>query len=149
MKILVCTDGSGQSQRVIEKAAQIAAGGNVEVTVIHVYETSKNGPYRIEGNETLSEELNRQLIELKEQEKEKSKKVLSDAAKALEKKNINAKTLLKEGRAAETIVRVAAENEFDIVVLGSRGLSGLKKMFLGSVSNAVLHEIKASVLIVK
>ena len=150
MKILVCTDGSGQSQKAIDAASKIAGGCNVaEVAVIHVYEPSKNGPYRVEGNETLTEDLTRQLREFNEQEKEKSKKILSEAAILFANKNIKVNTILKEGSAAETIVSVASEEGFDIVVLGSRGLSGLKKMFLGSVSNAVLHEIKSNVLIVK
>lgn len=50
MKILVCTDGSGQSQKAIEAAAKIACGcDDHEVAVVHVYERSKEGPYRIEG----------------------------------------------------------------------------------------------------
>ncbi len=42
------------------------------------------------------------------------------------------------------------EQKFDMIVIGSRGLGGLKKLFLGSVSNAIIQEIEnCSVLVVK
>ena len=43
MKILVCTDGSEQSQKALEKAAEIAVGCNAnEVAIIHVYDEKLN-----------------------------------------------------------------------------------------------------------
>ena len=38
---------------------------------------------------------------------------------------------------------------FDIIVIGSRGQSGLKEIFLGSVANAVVHKSKIPVLVIK
>jgi nucleotide-binding universal stress UspA family protein len=150
MKILVCTDGSEHSQKAIETASKIAGGGTVhEVGLIHIYEPSKYGPYWVEGNENLTEHLNQKVREMEVQEKEKSRRILSEAAALFEKEHITVKTFLKEGRAADNILRVIADDGYDMVVLGCRGLSGLKKMFLGSVSNAVLMEAKANVLIVK
>jgi nucleotide-binding universal stress UspA family protein len=148
MKILVCTDGSEHSHKALEVASKIA--GNVhEVTVIHIYEPSKQGPFHVEGNAALTEHLNRQAKELREQEKDRSNQVLAEAAGFFAEKNITVKTILKQGRAADKIVSISADEGYDLIVLGSRGLSGLKKVFLGSVSNVVLLEAKADVLIVK
>jgi nucleotide-binding universal stress UspA family protein len=47
------------------------------------------------------------------------------------------------------IVKLAASSDYDLVVMGSRGLSGLKSLILGSVSRKVARESKVSVLIVK
>ncbi len=47
------------------------------------------------------------------------------------------------------IVKLAASSDYDLVVMGSRGLSGLKSLILGSVSRKVARESKISVLIVK
>ena len=150
MKILVCTDGSGQSQKAIEAAAKIACGcDDHEVAVVHVYERSKEGPYRIEGNKSLSEDMNRQFRALEEQKKKDSQKILSAAAQHFSKQNVKVTMIGKEGNPAETIVNIVSDEGFDIVVLGRRGLGGFKKLFLGSVSNAVLNEAKANVLIVK
>lgn len=149
MKILVCTDGSKQSEKAIKAAADIAGGCSVdEVAVIHVYESKYPTPYWGEGFHVTKEDIERfQAFENKE--KEKRKLLLTEAAGAFTEKNIKTDTLFKEGHPAETIAKVAAEGGFDMVVIGSRGLGGLKKLFLGSVSNAVIQEVKANVLVVK
>jgi len=67
----------------------------------------------------------------------------------IEEKNIKASMIFKEGHPSEVITSVAAENGFDLIVIGSRGLGGLKKLFLGSISAAVLHEANTNVLTVK
>ena len=44
---------------------------------------------------------------------------------------------------------MARNKEFDIIVIGSRGQSGLKEVFLGSVANAIVHKSKIPVLVIK
>lgn len=141
MKILVCTDGSEQSLKAVQKAADIVADiKKAEVTVVHAEEPISH-PYEIpraehspEGHKKLEEEL---------------RKVLAEAAKYFEEKNIKANTVLKQGHPASTIVEMASEDNYDLIVMGSRGLGGIKKLFLGSISNAVVQETDVSVLIVK
>lgn len=53
------------------------------------------------------------------------------------------------GKPAEGIVRTARERSCNLIVMGSRGLSGWKTLVAGSVSNRVVHEAQASVLLVK
>jgi len=53
------------------------------------------------------------------------------------------------GKESSEIVDFAAKNKFDIIVIGARGLGSVKEVFLGSVSNAVVHKSKVPVLIVK
>jgi nucleotide-binding universal stress UspA family protein len=144
MKILVCTDGSEYSQKALEKASIIAKGCNAdEVAIIHVYEIYV----------PLISFSTEQMESIKKLIKERKKirtKMLSDALKFLKEKNIKARKILKEGHPADTIIKVAHEGGFDMIVIGSRGVSGLQKLFLGSVSNAIIHEAKnCSVLIVK
>ncbi len=87
--------------------------------------------------------------ELDRAEREERKKILAEALNIFEKNNIKASTIFEEGHPSEVIRRVAAEGDFDMIVIGSRGRGGLKKLFLGSVSGAVVHEAKSSVLTVK
>lgn len=47
------------------------------------------------------------------------------------------------------IVKFSHDKKFDLIVIGSRGMSALKEMFLGSTSNYVLHKSKTPVLLVK
>jgi nucleotide-binding universal stress UspA family protein len=148
MKILVCTDGSEQSQKAIEKAAMIAEGCKVdEVAIIHVYDTKEDIPFT---TESITYEQMESLRKLMEEHEKERKKILSEALKFFEGKNIKTHTILKEGHPSHTIVSVAHEEGFDMIVLGSKGLGGLQRLFLGSVSNAVIQEVKnCSVLVVK
>jgi len=149
MKILVCTDGSESSQKALEEASVIAQGCNVrENTIIHVHDPAIDITFSY--HETASAAQMNDFQRLMEEQKKERKKLLSKAAKFLEEKNVKAQTILKEGHPSHTIVNVAKEEGFDMIVLGSRGLSGLKKFFLGSVSNAVVQEVEnCSVLVVK
>jgi len=152
MKILVCTDGSEQSQKALEKTSMIANGCNAdEVAVIHVYIRTPDVNF-INGMEAYSlkkDDMDR-FRAVGEQYKERGKIILAEALKFLKEKNIEARAICKEGHPSHTIVNIGYEEKFDLIVVGSRGFSGLQKLFLGSVSNAVVQEAKnCSVLIVK
>ncbi len=149
MKILVCTDGSESSQRALKEAAVIAQGCNVEeAAVLHVHDPAVDATFPY--HESITAEQMENFEKMMEENKKESEKILSKAAKFLENKNIRTRTILKEGHPSHTIVNVAKEGGFDMIVLGSRGLGGLKKFFLGSVSNAVVQEAEnCSVLVVK
>ncbi len=152
MKILVCTDGSEHSQKALEKAAVIAEGCNVEeVGIIHVYDEKVNLSALAwgEGGAPTQKDMGR-FREVLEENKNEAKKILQEAKKFFDEKSIKARTILKEGHPADTIVKTGCDEGFDIIVIGSRGQSGLQKVFLGSVSSAVVQESKnCSVLTVK
>jgi len=150
MKILVCTDGSEHSQKAIREASVIAEGCKAnEVAIIHVHDihSAKMYPY---ANLGMNAEYIERLQKISAEEKAEWRKMLSEYKKIFKDKNIKIRTMLKEGSASDTIVKVAQKEGFDMIVVGSRGLGGLKKMLLGSVSNAIIQEVKdCSVLVVK
>ncbi len=150
MKILVCVDGSEQSKRALEKASMIAEGCKAdEVAIIHVYDHSQDIT-RIASYKDLTAEEVEKFKNMVEKHKEDQKDILEEALKFFEGKNFKARTIFREGHPAREIVSVACEEEFDLIVLGSRGLSGLQRIFLGSVSSAVIQQAKNSdVLTVK
>ncbi len=149
MKILVCTDGSESSQKALEEASVIAQGCNVEeAAIIHVHNPSMDTTFPY--HESITAEQMKNFEKMMEEQKKEREKILSKASKFLENKNVKTRTILKEGHTSNTIVSVAKEEGFDMIILGSRGLGGLKKFFLGSVSNAVVQEAEnCSVLVVK
>lgn len=65
------------------------------------------------------------------------------------KNGITLNTVIAEGDAATSIAGYAEQGEFDLVVLGSRGLGKFKEMMMGSTSSKVLHHVKCSVMVVK
>lgn len=78
-------------------------------------------------------------------------KVLSRALKKAkkEKPDLRISRKLLEGRPSNRIIETAKEGSFDMIVMGSRGLGGIKQFFLGSVSDRVADEAPCPVLIVK
>ncbi len=54
-----------------------------------------------------------------------------------------------KGHVAEVILDFAKDKKFDLIVMGARGMGSVKEVFLGSVSNAIVHKSKIRVLIVK
>jgi len=154
MKILVCTDGSEQSQKALAKAATIAEGCKAEdVALIHVCEGKLDPRFSSAWggkNYKATEDDIAYLKKRYHKEKEKGEKILQAAVEFFQDKGIKAKALLKEGQPSLAIIGVASEEGYDTIVIGSRGLSGLKKIFLGSVSSAVLQGAKdCTVVVVK
>jgi len=151
MKILVCTDGSEQSQKALEKSSLIADGCNVdEVAIIHVLDGKLDISSLPRGEYTPSQEDMERFRMLQEENKNERKKILENALKFFKDKGINARTIFREGHPAETIVEVGCGEGFDFIVIGSRGLGGLKRVMLGSVSNAVVQQAdKCSVIVVR
>lgn len=149
MKILVCTDGSEQSLKAVKEAAGIAKRfEDAEVAVIHVYESKLAFPFWGEGYSITAEDLER-FKAMDKKEKEKKKEILDEAEEFFRQEGLKVKKIFKEGHPSESIAEAAAEEKADMVVIGSRGLGGLKKLLLGSVSNAVVQQAKTSVLVVK
>ncbi len=150
MKMLVCTDGSEQSMKAVEEAAKIAGNCSInDITIINVYENKADLNYWDVKGSVRSEDIERFKELIEEREEEESKNILLKAKEVFTEKNMEVETMFKEGHPAQVIANVANEKNFDMVVIGSRGYGGLKKLFLGSVSNSVIQEAKCNVLVVK
>ncbi len=143
MKILACTDGSEQSYKALEEAAKIANRVKGDVTVIHVEEPI---PHPNEWGYYFSEDSLKQYEERREKEREE---IMATAARIFNELNVQFNKIIRKGHPAETISKEAAEGGFDMIVMGNRGLGGLKEKLLGSVSNAVVQQADVSVVIVK
>lgn len=80
-----------------------------------------------------------------------SEKMLTEALKKAKKvkPELNISKKIVEGRPANKIIEAAKEGNFDIIVMGSRGLGDIKEFFLGSVSDRVADKAECPVLIVK
>ncbi|WP_096188896.1 universal stress protein [Evansella halocellulosilytica] len=137
-KILLAADGSSHSQRAADKAIFIAE--KVEksmITLIHVIDELPS------SSRMFDEEIPPRAVP------EQSKK----RVELIEQKLINAGIFFKVkhllGEPGPTIVREANEGNYDLVVIGSRGLNQFQVMVLGSVSHKVAKRVKVPVMIVK
>ncbi|MDW7739714.1 MAG: universal stress protein, partial [Bacillota bacterium] len=106
MKILVCTDGSESSKKAYKKAAEIAEGCQAsELAVIHVHQSKFQLATTLGGRSyTVTEEEKEIIRRLYEEEKQDRNKLLEEARELFEEKGLKARTILKEGHPAHTIV---------------------------------------------
>ena len=145
-KILVAIDGSETAELALDFGFDLAIKYSAEVMIVSVLDTiSKSLIYR--GMLFTPTSTVKYLEELEAF----YEKILSDALQKQNqlKQKIKVSTKLLKGRAADKIVETANEGNFDFIVIGSRGLGGIKEFFLGSVSDRVADEAKCPVLIVK
>jgi len=150
MKLLVCTDGSEFSQKCIKVASQMAGDCSVnEITIIHVHESTTLLPEYWQGKYPFDTEEEKQLKNMDRRLFEDQKKYFAEIEKDFADYDIPVNTLIKNGHPAEVISKVASEGAYDLIIIGRRGMGGVKKLFLGSISNAVLQVAQTNVLIVK
>jgi nucleotide-binding universal stress UspA family protein len=141
-KILVATDGSEKSKHAMEQAASLAKAFDAEITVISV---SQDTQFYI-GDQTFG---SGHMFVLQEDIEKAVKQILKRASEFFAEKGLEVKTVLGKGYPADVICETAEEGDFDVIVLGSRGLGSIKGFILGSVSSRVAHHCKRSVMIVK
>lgn len=140
-KILVAVDGSENAKKALDKAKEIALFNNSEVMILNVISDLRNShPYVIDR--VCESEINKVLLE-------QGKKLLEESLKIFKDYQGKVSTSIKCGDPAREIIEKAEKGEYDLVIMGSRGLNALSRAMLGSVSNKVLNHIKISVLIVR
>lgn len=139
--ILVPIDGSENAWKALEAARGLAEKYQGDLVVLTV-------PYGKSGMMLLS--MDQEVI--KNDRKELAligNAILEEAQKRLKDFAGNVSYKLKAGNPAQTILDQAEAEKCDTIVIGSRGLSGIKEFFMGSVSSKVSQYGKVPVLIVK
>lgn len=136
-KILIPIDGSECSKSAIREAKELAlAYGDCEVTILTVIDSIRYLDMDFKFDAV------RDGIDL-------SKQLLLSAQEEFQGFNGVVNTVYKTGDVAEEIIDFAEEGNFDIIVMGSRGLGMFSRAILGSVSNKVIQHSKTTVMIVK
>lgn len=145
-KILVPYDGSKSAKCAAKTAVLLAEKFDAEITFITVVSDrpTEMSLYDLKLQEYIS---TYELIA--KREKEVSEENLKDLVKELGCNGSKTETLVVEGIPDDRIVKKAAEGSYDLIVMGSRGLNPLARLFLGSVSQKVLANSPCSVLIDK
>ncbi|MEE8322791.1 MAG: universal stress protein [Candidatus Bathyarchaeia archaeon] len=130
-KILLPTDGSTHSLKAAEYAAEISKQFESETHILNV--------------------ITKSTIRISRKREEKSSvQALEETKDVFDRRSI--KVIVRKlvrGNPAEIICKIAEEEGFDLIVIGSRGLSGLKAFFLGGVSDKVSRHAICPVLIVR
>ena len=87
--------------------------------------------------------------QVEQSNKKASHALLIDVAKTFKAKGCHVRAIALRGDSREELVFKIEEVKADLVIVGSRGLSGFKKAFLGSVSDHLMHHLKCPVLVTR
>jgi nucleotide-binding universal stress UspA family protein len=152
-KILVPLDGSEHSLRALKIAIQVAKKFGGKISLLHVYSVAVR-PVIMPEPTTLTppmipvmtpEEVSRAV----EVARGAGARILSDGEEKVKAEEVQVETLLKEGHIVQEIVNVAKEGNFDLIVIGGRGISKIRELLLGSVTDGVIHHASCPVLVIK
>jgi len=135
-KILVPIDGSKNSMRGLDEAIYLARQCHAIITGLYVIPIAK----------PLTDS---QISYLEKYLLNNASKFMSKAKIRCGQNGILFDDDIAYGDEGPKIINYADNKAYDIIVIGSRGQSGLKEIFLGSVANAVVHKSKIPVLVIK
>ena len=128
-------DGSAFSSAAARHAIHLAKACNAELTAFYAIHTNRAKPLSAESIE---------------KEKARQAKLCFDEARLLaEKAGIKMESRVSASRSVvDAIIEEIESGDYDLVVVGSHGLSGFKKLLLGSVTEAILKHKPCPVLVV-
>ena len=137
--IVVGIDGSPTAELALSRAIELARASGARLHVVSAYEPV---PTRVTGGAPAAEE-----YEFSAQPGFKADAVLERALSRAGSEDLAVEQHAPKGSAADAIVGVAEEQDADLIVIGSVGMQGPKRIF-GSVPNKVSHHTSCDLLIV-
>ena len=152
-------DGSENSKKALDYALEIADKFSASVLIINVFQPPPEFGYQLsmfqqatasgysQGQMDYPSNMASFIKDLRKVHEEVLSRAVESATKL--KPALKITSELKEGDAASQIVEAAANGQFDLIVIGHRGDSQIKELFLGSTSERVAHQTKCAVLITK
>jgi nucleotide-binding universal stress UspA family protein len=139
-RILVGYDGSTNSERALARAMALAKEQGSALKILVVVNTVL--PVFSPISQTLPESTFEEIIQ-------DGRDALMKAVNLARLKLEDVSGDLKDGHAANEIIKYASENGIDLIVLGRRGVSAVERFLLGGVSSSVVSHSKCDVLVVK
>jgi nucleotide-binding universal stress UspA family protein len=118
-RILVGTDGSTTAAKAVERAVELAKVSGASLTIL----TAGIG--------------------------ERAKEIVDKEAARHADSGVKIETRVDDRDASTALVEVGDEGDYDLLVVGNKGMTGASRFFLGSVPNKVSHHVQRSLLIVR
>jgi nucleotide-binding universal stress UspA family protein len=152
-KILVPLDGSEHSLKALEEAVQIAKMSSGKITLMNVYSVSvqpfmmsQQSVYGITDRPNLTGD---EISRFAEDARKFGNRILEDGEQRISAVGVEVEKRLVEGHVVQEIVRAANEGNFDLIAIGATGVSHIREMLLGSVTDGVVHHAHCAVLVIK
>ena len=150
-KILLATDGSREAQLAARTAADLCQKTNSELHVAYAFGIAPVGPpVYPEATELQSEEFEAESEGRQRISEQRAREVLeTEVQKIRSWGGTVAEEHLIEGRVAPQIVALAEEIGAGLIVMGSRGMGGIRRALMGSVSDSVVRHAHCPVMVVR
>jgi len=134
-KILVAVDGSKYTDIIVDQAISMGRICNSVIVAISVI------PFFPEYVSS--------AVQLEEELSKNTRKLLETVKRRIEKENIACETLVRiDDQPHEPIVQEARKRNVDLIVIGTRGVTGLKRVLMGSVAQKVIGHAPCPVMVV-
>jgi len=143
--ILVTTDGSGFSNKAVSTGARLAKSLGAKLLLLHV-RSPVESPHHVEGGalSNLGGKVIMQEIE------DEERKLLDAALELAAGDGVSAETAFVAGYSTyDAIIRIAGEQDCDLIVMASHGRRGISGLLLGSETQKVLTHTSIPVLVVR
>jgi nucleotide-binding universal stress UspA family protein len=162
--LVVAFDGTEDGKDALELGIQISKQLHSELSVIHIQKNDPSSEYSLEENSGylgqnslyLIDDMNNHPVvpepsNLFETEEHNNATfaVKSETRRLLDHHHVKGNVNVLYGEPSEAIISFAADHDADLIVVGSRNMSNLKRLLFGSVSEKVSHRSNIPVLIAK
>jgi nucleotide-binding universal stress UspA family protein len=140
MKVLVATDGSEHSLKAVRWALDLAQKSEARVTLLAVAPFTKDlGGMMYEMPPGFQEKIERS-----------ARQDLAKAEEIFKSSGVHVETVFEVGQVpANNIIEMAEKEGFDLIVMGSTGVTGLKRVLMGSTASKVVAYAPCSVSIIR
>ena len=144
-RVLLATDGSKYSDRATQVLLDLPLPHQSELIAVTALQSHLAAWVK---TPTLDFQTNREiLVKLQTAEESEARKITATSEKQFQAKGYKTASVVLRGGAAESILTAAKEHNIDIIAVGSKGLTGIESLFLGSVAERVARHANCSVLI--
>jgi nucleotide-binding universal stress UspA family protein len=150
MRLLLATDGSADSRAAVDFIKNLRLPPSSQITILHVvkkhvFETGQT----LMANSTKEDEFAKLAEEILAIRGREGTKLLEQTRKTLSAPDLQIQERLAFGNPADEILKAIRYVRAELVAMGSHGLTGVKRMFLGSVSNKVVYSAGCSVAVIR
>lgn len=138
--ILVGYDGSENAKRALNKAVELAKESKAQLRIVVAADIANHTIFSGAGSD---DRLRGEVVQT-------AKNLLSDATYTAKKGGVtDVYGSVEEGQPADMILTLSTEYKASLIVVGRRGVRGLQRFLMGSVSSAVINNATCDVLVVK
>lgn len=144
-RIVVGTDGSASANIAVDAAIELARVTGATLHVVNAHRVTN--PFQLASTPEVSVPIDA-IVASNEAIQAEAGRVCDQVVERAGAAGVHAEAHCVAGDAAEALLKVAEDTECDLLVVGNRGMSGVRRFMLGSVPNKLSHHSPSSLLIV-